>query len=396
MTHYFKIGAAGGGPSAPVDASFVVIGLDPDLTDERVLTGGIGITLTDAGAGMNAILNLDTPITVARGGTGVVTLADGGLLVGSDATDVTVLAVGTTGQLLVGATSADPVWTTNVAMVGTLDVQGATLVCSGGIVQAGVDDTTIGTLTAFGASAGGGILNIYNDSDNQATTERWRMQGLAGTEDFIFDAVGGGTNRIFTVDGSTFLMTVPNDLTVGGDIICVDITPSGSILSNAYANTSIIMNNSNVVTFNYLGVEAFKFDDNEITIAIPLVTNADIYNVAWTDYGATSTIVGWSSSTDHVWYKKLGNLVFVKYNITGTSDTTTATFTLPFTSVNSASAESYTGSAVEDNGSFQSSPGRCTLLANAALATVTLDWAGGAFTASGTKTVKGEFWYETA
>ncbi len=41
-----------GGSGAPVGSRYVVIGpADGTLTDERVLTAGAGITLTDAGAG---------------------------------------------------------------------------------------------------------------------------------------------------------------------------------------------------------------------------------------------------------------------------------------------------------------------------------------------------------
>lgn len=44
-------GAPGGGSGAPTGASYVTLGTDGTLTNERVLTAGAGITLTDAGAG---------------------------------------------------------------------------------------------------------------------------------------------------------------------------------------------------------------------------------------------------------------------------------------------------------------------------------------------------------
>ncbi len=43
--------AAGGGGGAPADAEYVVISLDPTLTDERVLTAGADIDIVDGGAG---------------------------------------------------------------------------------------------------------------------------------------------------------------------------------------------------------------------------------------------------------------------------------------------------------------------------------------------------------
>lgn len=53
---------------------------------------------------------------------------------------------------------------------------------------------------------------------------------------------------------------------------------------------------------------------------------------AWTDYSGTSTIVGWSSTTIKlIRYLKWGKTVFVEFYITGTSNATTTSFTLPVT-----------------------------------------------------------------
>lgn len=51
----------------------------------------------------------------------------------------------------------------------------------------------------------------------------------------------------------------------------------------------------------------------------------------WIDYSSTSTVVGWSStSVLKILYKTIGRLAFVKFNITGTSDSTYASFSVPF------------------------------------------------------------------
>ncbi len=55
--------AAGGGGGAPTNASYVVLGPNGTLTNERVLTAGSGITITDAGAG-------STGTVAASGGAG--------------------------------------------------------------------------------------------------------------------------------------------------------------------------------------------------------------------------------------------------------------------------------------------------------------------------------------
>ena len=50
----------GGGGGAPTNAQYVVVALNGTLTDERVLTPGTGLDLTDGGAGGNATLDVDT------------------------------------------------------------------------------------------------------------------------------------------------------------------------------------------------------------------------------------------------------------------------------------------------------------------------------------------------
>ena len=48
----------GGGGGAPTNASYVVVGADATLTDERVLTAGVGIELVDGGAGSTMTVRL--------------------------------------------------------------------------------------------------------------------------------------------------------------------------------------------------------------------------------------------------------------------------------------------------------------------------------------------------
>ncbi len=56
-----------------------------------------------------------SPKIVAEGGTGAVTLTDFGVLVGSGTTAITPLAVGTTGELLIGTSAADPAFGSSAA-----------------------------------------------------------------------------------------------------------------------------------------------------------------------------------------------------------------------------------------------------------------------------------------
>jgi len=131
--------------------------------------------------------------------------------------------------------------------------------------------------------------------------------------------------------------------------------------------------------------------DDDVRVEGDLTVVGDIFTVAWTDYSGTTATNGWSSfTTKDVKYKKIGNLVFVKFRIAGESNSTSANFTLP--EFNGEDCEG-AGKGRDDTGTripvwfeFNSSaPG------------VNVWWDGSAtgWTASGTKEVNGHFWYAT-
>ena len=68
----------------------------------------------------NNSINTDKPIEVSKGGTGVSSLTDHSVLVGSGTGAITALTVGTNGQVLVGASAADPAFATLTSTGGTV------------------------------------------------------------------------------------------------------------------------------------------------------------------------------------------------------------------------------------------------------------------------------------
>lgn len=121
----------------------------------------------------------------------------------------------------------------------------------------------------------------------------------------------------------------------------------------------------------------------------------DINTSAWSDHGGDSTIVGFSSAPiKAIWYKKVGNLVFVNYEIVGTSNAPDFTFTLPFTSSNSSDYVIRAPARVTDAGVTLATPGLALLSLNSSLVTLLTDWASTQWTASGGKAAEGQFWYE--
>ena len=122
-----------------------------------------------------------------------------------------------------------------------------------------------------------------------------------------------------------------------------------------------------------------------------LLLHENLAAIPWTDYAGISTIVGWSSFlTKAISYAVIGKLVFVTYQFAGTSNATTSTFTLPYTS--GAGMTTFSVNRAKDNsGAFV--PGLASI--NNASGTVNLypNIISGAWTNSGTKATDGEFWY---
>lgn len=123
------------------------------------------------------------------------------------------------------------------------------------------------------------------------------------------------------------------------------------------------------------------------------MTGEEIIQGAWTNYSATSTVVGWSSYTDkYIYYQKLGTLVFVQFRIFGTSDATGVTFTLPYSAGNYPRCS--TPIRIYDNG--VAAIGLLEMVEAGNVVTCYPTMGGGTWTASGTKRVAGQFWFEVA
>ena len=80
----------------------------------------------------------------------------------------------------------------------------------------------------------------------------------------------------------------------------------------------------------YLGL-VYNLTDTKWDVVGVSIEGADsFYDSGWIDYSATSTVVGWSSFTSKVIrYRILGKQMFVSFFINGTSNSTSASFTLP-------------------------------------------------------------------
>lgn len=116
---------------------------------------------------------------------------------------------------------------------------------------------------------------------------------------------------------------------------------------------------------------------------------------AFVDYSASSTIIGWTSfTTKVVKYFKFARWVVVIFDIAGTSNSTSTSFTVaPAQQGTPATVEGTLGLAL-DNGGAGANTGRISMISN--VISMFTNNAGGGWTASGTKEVRGQFMFESA
>lgn len=128
-----------------------------------------------------------------------------------------------------------------------------------------------------------------------------------------------------------------------------------------------------------------------------VITNVNLLDpTGWIDYSATSTIVGWSNlTTKEIYYRIIGKQMFVHFFLSGTSNTTTISFTLPNNNVSTFAI--YNLSAlITDNGVSSNTPGRISTAISSNITTILRDRNATLFTASGSKACVGQFFYAIA
>ena len=178
--------------------AFTVANNDTSTNSIAAIAGGVSFTIT-AGEAQSFIWDgsawgpmdmgiTDIPVKVIQGGTGLATLTDHGILLGSGTDNVTPLAEASNGQLPIGSTGADPtlatitpgdgIDVTNAAGSITVD---ADLKANGGIV---VESTELAV--DLGASSITGTLAVL-DGGTGATTTGGAKTNLGFMTDVVDD-----------------------------------------------------------------------------------------------------------------------------------------------------------------------------------------------------------------
>lgn len=314
-----------------------------------------------------------------------------------------------------GGNSVDISSDTNLVGGEGIDLSGDTLVLN---LNEITTDTSIasGDLIAFTDITDSGNQNI-TFANFESTLNHDSLAGFVADEHIAHAGVtltaqdgitGGGTiaaSRTFGLGGTltadVSIDTEGNTLTLthdGTENNLLQVENSGttgdafSLYTASSTNASFGLNNgtnriSLTIAANLDSAGIFTAGTTDMTLG----SGIDFFSTIFTDYSATSTIVGWSSfSIKQIFYKEIGNMVFIWFNLTGTSNSTTSSFTMPFT--NTTSVGNMTAIQVTDNGTGLI--GRIEIPANSATANAGIDGAGSAFTNSGTKRIFGHFFFE--
>ncbi len=232
------------------------------------------------------------------------------------------------------------------------------------------------------------------------------IAGSSLTVNRLLTLTTGDADRILTLNGNPTL----NDWFDQSVKQAASPTHAGLNLSDLTASLPIVTDGSkNLASLAYTGATSFRKNlgletTDSPTFGSPNVTNliasTDIYKTAWTDYTSSSTVVGWTGpfTVEIISYKQIGKTVFVWFYITGTSNSTSTSFTLP------VAVRTVTGMVfqsiirTQDSGTWQSPPGLVTISSASNVANfrkLCTDTSNTTWTATGTKTIIGQFNYET-
>lgn len=184
------------------------------------------------------------PVTVPEGGTGEISLTDHGVLVGSGVADITALAVGVTGTLLVGTVASDPAFGTSAT--GDFTFTSSTASQTRILTVTNTDNTGAATsaarldLTVGGANVADPQLKytvtgagVFSSGIDNSDSDKFKISAsdALGTTDVFVSTTSGEITKPLQPAFLSYLATTDSDATGNGTVFQLG---SGNALTEVY------------------------------------------------------------------------------------------------------------------------------------------------------------------
>lgn len=260
---------------------------------------------------------------VAHGGTGLSTITDGAVMVGSGTAAVTPVGPGTTGQVLTGVTGSDPIWQSASASSESLSdvtLAQSPLLQSNANTGAApvVTDTAVNLMSLQDDN-----LEVYNIGTKTIIAPRMDASGLLVSLDLTDDegceynwGARNNAKHAFTI-GTSPAFALEWNFTIA-DVTGAD--PIGIGFRKVEANNSTL---ESYTDFCWIGVS-----ESDTTAVISLKTRLNSGSVTTTD-----TTDAWTDGETHRLKILVSASGVVTYTIDGSAPTVTAAFTFDDTDV---------------------------------------------------------------
>jgi len=240
---------------APVAATIAISGSGISVTNGAgtITLANTGVTSAVAGTGITVsgatgavTIGLSTPISVPNGGSGAGSFTAHGLLLGEGTSAFGVTAVGTTNQILIGQSAADPIWTSTLPTAAVPAFSGGDVTSAGGslsltIANAAVTNAKLANMPAhtYKGNNTGSSAAPLDLTQTQLTAE---LNQFTTSLQGVVPGSGGGTTNFLRADGS---WAAPAG---GGNVSAVSLTTHGVIIgSGTTAITSTAVGTTNQI-----------------------------------------------------------------------------------------------------------------------------------------------------
>lgn len=199
-------------------------------------------------------------LDVSEGGTGLSTITDHGVMLGSGTGAVTPTAVGATNQIFIGQTGADPIWSNNIDVPGTLDVTGAAVfdstvnvvgtltaaaITNSGLISGTAGITVTGAAINLGTDAGAFAVNLGTGAAAKTIT----VGNSTGATQIVLNSgtagINIGTNAIaqpITIGNSTGATAILLNSGTGGVGVGTNAVAQTVTIGNVTGATAVAIN----------------------------------------------------------------------------------------------------------------------------------------------------------